>query len=189
MNRKWTDEMQIKAEAMAACGCGLMEIGQVIGVNYKTVKRYLIPGETEKNRYRVREWAKFNQEKAIWRGMLRRCYSPRSGAYSKYGAKGITVCNQWKESFDIFFQDVGPRPTCDHFLSRIDCAGNYEPNNICWSTRKEQSSNRRNNVWVELGGQLMILSDAARQLGENPSRAAYHVHRGTHPFIKLEAYQ
>ena len=189
MIRKWTDEMQSKAEVMAACGCGTMEIGRAVGVNYKTVKRHLIPEENDRNRERVREWAKFNQERAIWRSMLRRCYSQTAGAYADYGAKGVTVCNQWRESFDAFFQDVGPRPTRDHQLNRINCSGNYEPNNVNWGTSKEQGSNRRNNVWVNLGGQLMILSDAARQLGEKPANAAYHVHRGTHPLIKLESYQ
>ena len=189
MNKKWTDEMQSKAEVMAACGCGTMEIGRAVGVNYKTVKRYLIPEENDRNRDRVREWAKFNQERVIWRSMLSRCYNPNQGAYANYGAIGVTVCNQWRESFDAFFKDVGPRPTRDHHLNRINCSGNYEPNNVNWGTAKEQGRNMRNNVWVNLGGQPMILSDAARQLGENLASTAYHVHRGTHPLIKLEPGQ
>lgn len=76
-----------------------------------------------------------------WKGMLQRCYNPKSGSFKYYGGRGITVCERW-EIFENFLEDMGARPA-DRSLDRINNDGNYEPGNCRWATQKEQVSNQR----------------------------------------------
>lgn len=75
--------------------------------------------------------------------MKQRCLNPNHAAYENYGGRGITVCQQWVESFETFLADVGCKPDPDLTLDRIDNDGNYEPGNIRWATRSQQNSNQR----------------------------------------------
>jgi hypothetical protein len=77
-----------------------------------------------------------------WVNMRRRCYSPACPAYKYYGARGITVCARWLESFSNFLEDMGERPP-GLTLERIDNDGNYERANCKWASRAEQSANKR----------------------------------------------
>jgi hypothetical protein len=63
-------------------------------------------------------------------------------AYDRYGGRGISVCQRWDESFDAFFEDVGPAPSPSHSLGRLDNDGPYAPGNIAWQLPVEQANNR-----------------------------------------------
>jgi hypothetical protein len=75
--------------------------------------------------------------------MIQRCTNPRRKKYPNYGARGITVCEYWKNSFAAFLSDVGRRPTPRHSIDRINNDGNYEPGNVRWALPVEQAHNRR----------------------------------------------
>lgn len=76
-----------------------------------------------------------------WFAMRDRCEDPKSPSWRWYGAKGIKVCERWRE-FLPFFEDMGHRPD-GHTLDRIDPSGDYEPSNCRWATPLEQTKNRR----------------------------------------------
>ena len=68
-------------------------------------------------------------EYKIYYNMKQRCSNPNSNSFKNYGLRGIKVCERWNESFDNFYQDMGPRPSIIHSLDRIDNEGNYQPGN------------------------------------------------------------
>lgn len=91
-------------------------------------------------------------EYKIWRGIKKRCRLASNKEYQKYyGSRGIDICNEWFNSFEQFYKDMGPRPSPQHSIDRIDNNGNYEPGNCRWATRQEQGSNKRDNRKVVVG--------------------------------------
>lgn len=74
-----------------------------------------------------------------------RCTTPSDGSYSRYGGRGITVCERWRQ-FENFLADMGERPSTGHSIERNDVNGNYEPGNCRWATSVEQHRNRRATV-------------------------------------------
>lgn len=74
--------------------------------------------------------------------MCQRCTNPNNGGFKNYGGRGIKIYDQWRD-FTNFLADVGERPSRELTLDRIDNDGHYEPGNVRWATRKEQSQNQR----------------------------------------------
>ncbi len=78
-----------------------------------------------------------------WCGMRQRCSNPKDPGWKNYGGRDISVCTQWKDSFEQFFADVGRKPSPSHSLDRINNDGDYEPQNCRWATAAEQNRNTR----------------------------------------------
>ena len=110
--------------------------------------------------------SKADRLRNIWRGMKRRCNNPKDTCYPRYGAKGISVCNEWLHDFSAFEQWSLANGYSDTLtIDRIDNNGNYCPENCRWITHDEQQRNRSNNVRVEHNGESKTISEWSRLLG------------------------
>lgn len=107
-----------------------------------------------------------NNEYSSWQHMKARCCNPNNEGYKDYGAKGITISPRWIDSFDNFYEDMGPKPSNRHTLDRYpNKEGNYEPGNCRWATESEQKRNLIRNIWITHEGRTMVAADWTKELG------------------------
>jgi hypothetical protein len=99
-----------------------------------------------------------SKEYSIWKHMKTRCYNSNYKKYHRYGARGITVCDRWLNSFENFFADMGECPE-GFSIDRIDNDKNYCPENCRWATQTEQNNNKSNNILLTIYGKTMSLSE------------------------------
>ena len=96
----------------------------------------------------------------IWNGMKARCYTPGTEAYKKYGAKGITVCDEWRNDFRVFYDWALNNGYSDELqIDRIDFRGNYEPSNCRWVNLKQQANNKSNVNFLTYNGETKTISE------------------------------
>lgn len=89
----------------------------------------------------------------VWAQMKTRCYNPKHENFDCYGGRGITVCDEWKNDFQSFYDWAMSNGYKEGLtIDRIDVNGNYEPSNCRWITIKEQCQNKRNTLFVTYKG-------------------------------------
>ncbi len=113
----------LRAGGVRSCGCGLQQLGRI--THGHAIKRKTTP-----------TWRS-------WHAMRTRCFTKGHPSNQQYGARGITVCERWRDSFENFLADMGERPA-GKTLDRINNDGNYEPGNCRWATAAQQNQNSRN---------------------------------------------
>ncbi len=100
--------------------------------------------------------------------MKRRCHNPKRPDFRNYGARGIYVCDRWRNSFSAFLEDMGRRPD-GMTLDRKDNDGPYSPENCTWSSAKQQGLNRRTNRRYAFFGEDLTLIEAGQKFGIKPA--------------------
>ena len=98
----------------------------------------------------------------VWSGIKQRCFNPNSNRYKNYGGRGISICDEWKNSFETFCKwalENGYKEGLS--IDRIDHEKDYEPSNCRWATREEQENNKRNSVYYEIDGVKHTISEWA----------------------------
>lgn len=102
---------------------------------------------------------------AVWRSMQDRCRLPSHHAWKNYGARGITVCESWQQSFESFWRDMGPTYVRGLTLERQDNNAGYNHENCIWATRKAQVNNTRKSLWLVTPAGRMTAAQAAEYYG------------------------
>lgn len=156
---KVVDGRFLKEGKSKSCGC-LAKDGT------STIKH----GHAKKNAH--------STEYVIWGRMIHRCENPNAPLYKDYGGRGIGVCSAWRKSFEVFYRDMGPRPSTKHSIDRIDNDGNYEPGNCRWATQKEQSRNTSRTINLTIGDRTQCLMDWSIETGIKYLTLLQRYHKG-----------
>lgn len=162
-----------KSRVYCDCDCG---------ANNKSVRvKLLMSGQTKSCGCLAREMASAlsrthgktqSREWAAWRRIIVRCENPKSESYAHYGAKGIRVCERWRESFAAFLEDMGTMPPDKPTIDRLDNSKGYELGNCRWATTTEQNRNKSNNTFLTFDGRTMTVAEWAREVGLSHSGLA-----------------
>lgn len=145
-NKKEVLFTNLKAGTVQSCGC-------------KRKRNFLKHGKSGTKLY------------AIYNGMKQRCYCKTSKEYKNYGGRGISLCDEWLNSFESFEKwaySVGfdeNKNRNEQSIDRIDVNGNYCPENCKLSTIKEQARNKTNTIRYELNGEKLTLSEISEKYG------------------------
>jgi hypothetical protein len=113
-----------------------------------------------------------------WAEMVKRTTNPNGARYADYGGRGITVCPEWRQSFEAFARDMGPTFQPGLTLERIDNERGYAPGNVRWATYREQARNTRRNHRVQFRGQNRILVEWCELLGLSYGAVRQRLYRG-----------
>lgn len=103
--------------------------------------------------------------RSVWTAMKQRCHNPNAKDFARYGGRGITVCDRWRDDFMAFYADMGDPPSKQHTLERRDNALGYSPENCCWALPLAQTRNRRCTVTLTHAGETLTLMEWARRIG------------------------
>ncbi len=112
-----------------------------------------------------------------WANMLSRCETSTSSCFSRYGAKGVTVCARW-HSFESFLSDMWHPPDRGYSIEREDNNKGYEPGNCRWIPHAEQSRNKGDNRRITAHGKTMLMQDWARETGLKKTTIFMRLARG-----------
>lgn len=151
----------IKARKNASCGC----------------QRSLPPRRDKHGMSRTKLYG-------VWRGMHSRCGSPKDANYSRYGQRGISVCQEWNDATEFLSWALKNGYAEGLQLDRIDNEKGYSPENCRFVTRKENCRNTRRNRYITIGSETKTLTDWAERTGTSLSTLRYRLSQGKVDDIK-----
>lgn len=155
--------------------CGCFRIDHISEIKFK--HGHAIKGDVTK-------------EYKAWSKLKARCLDENGKDYPRYGGRGITVCERWRESFENFYADIGPKPSNKRSIDRIDNDGHYScgkcdectisgwPANVRWATDTEQARNKSNTRFIDFDGQSICLSEWSEKTGMRSSVILHRLKRG-----------
>lgn len=165
----------------------LKECAVYFGKNYKTIQAYC----KKHSLYYVKESKEGSKNPAYkhgmehtslcnsYRNMLARCYNKNRKDYKFYGARGIKVCDEWRNSSIKFFNwAVTNGYICGYTLDRIDVNGDYSPDNCRWVDFKTQCNNRRSNIRCTYNGETKTLTQWCDELNLKYDTVRHRLKKG-----------
>lgn len=142
-------------------------------------------GYTKKETMRAYFRKPINRLKVVYYAMRNRCYNKNNNSYKNYGAKGITVCDEWLNNPNSFYKwamDNGFKYEIDengrnkHTIDRINPKKGYSPENCRWVSLQEQNTNRSDNIYIEYKGEKRTLNCWCKLLNLSYPKMYYRIH-------------
>lgn len=147
------------------CDCGNEKIASTKYLGRGTSSCGCIAREM-KQKQLTKHGKRYTRLYATHRAIMQRCTNPNLKAYANYGARGIKICDEWKDSFEVFEKWAYENGYDDSLtIDRIDHNGDYEPSNCRWVNMKTQQRNKRSNVRISYKGEEHCLSEWAEIFG------------------------
>lgn len=164
--QKLVEHSSLTSGNTQSCGCYMKEH------QHEFIKQYTKPLNHPRS-HRLHE---------IWIGMKERCNNPRNQSYKHYGGRGIKVCEEWNDihgGYDNFFEWAMSNGYADDLsIDRINVDGDYEPNNCRWSTRRTQSLNKRDTLYLTHNGIKKPLLEWAEEYDIPYRRLKFRIQQG-----------
>lgn len=118
----------------------------------------------------------------LWRHIKSRCLNNNSKHFYNYGGRGICICAEWINNFEIFYQWAITNGWMKGLqIDRINNDGNYEPSNCRFVTSKVNCRNKRNNTFLYFKGENKTISEWSDILGIKKSTISSRINRGNMP--------
>lgn len=168
---KRTNDGHIISEWLCVCGANVEKIKTRVINGY--VSSCGCVGREKQKKSATTHGMRYTKEYKAWRSMRSRCFNKNDKDYKRYGAKGITVYEPWRRSFEEFFSHIGKCPSPELSIDRINTKKGYFPKNIRWSDSKTQARNRTVCfIWFIKGERFEAAQDAANHF--NVSKVTIH---------------
>lgn len=158
--------------------CGCRRVDAMKGNNFST-------------RHGAARKGKMTKLYRVWCGMKQRCYDSNHISWKQYGGRGITVCKEWKHSFESFMRWALINGFGSSLqIERIKNSAGYSPSNCKWATRAEQCNNKRCNIIIKVFGVRSTISEAASVHRVSRDALYQRINRGQNPeesILKLKS--
>lgn len=116
-----------------------------------------------------------------YNGIMHRCYNKKSPYYARYGGRGITVCDEWRNSKEAFHKWCEETYIDGRSIDRIDNNKGYSPENCRWATKEEQARNRESNVIYATSKGTGCQTELAKIWGIDEKLVSYRIKHGWEP--------
>lgn len=169
-----TKEKTKKGDYKYRCICDCGNEVLVVGANLKNnhSKTCGCSRSTISKGYRNKNIRIYN----IYQNMKQRCYDKNAKSYKNYGARGIIVCKEWLEDYELFYNwAINNGYKNNLSIDRVDVNGNYEPSNCRWATREQQANNTRNSRYITYNNCTKTLAEWAKILKMSQQKLRYRI--------------
>ena len=166
------------------CDCGnttIVKAGELRNGHTRSCGCIKVELVSERSRTHGHAYALEKQQTSAYRAwcdMKTRCTNPNRDSYKRYGGRGIKICDRWINSFENFFEDMGPPPSKGMSLDRKDGDQGYCKENCRWASPKEQANNTSRNRHVIIDGQQLTAKQAAEKFGVSEFTIYGRLNRG-----------
>lgn len=177
---EWKPNRSVKVK----CDCGVVKMVKAGGLCAGKVSSCGCYREELRTKHgHNRKYGGQTSTYTTWHSMLQRCLNKNSQEYPNYGARGIAVCERWRD-FKNFLFDMGEKPKGTH-IDRIDNNKGYSKDNCRWVTPRENMQNKRTCVYVEAFGKRLTLMGWESETGINHETLRSRLLRGVSPEVAV----
>ena len=171
-----------RSSYLCKCSCGCEKVvsasnlrtGKTYSCGCARIERAKAIAESRKNEDALRNTPLYQR----WATMIQRCHNKNNPSFKNYGDRGIFVCENWRNSYHAFLDDMGFPPTPKHTIERIDNNQGYSKCNCKWALRSEQLKNQQRSIIINVNGESIHAKEVSSKYGISYQSITKHFRLG-----------